>query len=362
MNSVPLIYDLTQEDLVDVLTGWGEPAYRARQICHALYCELLDDPLEMTALPLSLRTRLQQNMRFDPIKPTAEMESSDRSTRKTLFSLEGGQAIEVVLMRYARRFTVCISTQAGCGMGCVFCATGQMGLQRNLSSGEIIAQVLFYARQLKAEGRSLTNVVFMGMGEPFHNYEATMQAVDVLGDPTGFNFGARRITISTVGLVPMIQKFASERRQVNLAVSLHAATDDLRDQLVPINRKYPLETLIRACHNYVGLTGRRISLEWALISGINDGLDQARALVRLVEGLTCHVNVIPLNPTSGYSGNASAHSQTNDFARVLASAGIPCTIRTRRGIDIQAGCGQLAVKAGHPTRVSQASGGEARAV
>jgi 23S rRNA (adenine2503-C2)-methyltransferase len=362
MNSAPLIFDLTQQELATVLTGWGEPAYRARQIYHALYCELLDDPLEMTALPVSLRSRLQQNMRFNAIEPTAAMESSDGSTRKTLFALEGGQAIEVVLMRYARRRTACISTQAGCGMGCVFCATGQMGLQRNLSPGEIIAQVLFFARQLKAEGRGLTNVVVMGMGEPFHNYEATLRAVDTLGDPAGFNFGARRITISTVGLVPMIEKFAAERRQVNLAVSLHAATDDLRDQLVPINRRYPLMTLIQACHNYVGLTGRRVSLEWALIEGVNDGQDQARALVRLVEGLTCHVNVIPLNPTSGYGGNASAQPQINEFARVLASGGIACTIRTRRGIDIQAGCGQLAVKAGNSTRASRSSGGEARAV
>jgi 23S rRNA (adenine2503-C2)-methyltransferase len=299
-------------------------------------------------------------MRFDAIEPQAHMESSDRSTHKTLFSLDGGQAIEVVLMRYSRRSTVCISTQAGCGMGCVFCATGQMGLQRNLTSGEIIAQVLFYQRRLKSEGRTLTNIVIMGMGEPFHNYMATMKAVDTLGDPNGFNFGARRMTISTVGLVPMIERFGAERRQVNLAVSLHAATDELRDRLVPINRRYPLETLIRACHDYVEATGRRISLEWALISGVNDGPDQARALVKLVDGLTCHVNLIPLNPTSGYSGDAPARPQTNEFARLLASAGIPCTVRARRGIDIRAGCGQLAVKVGKatgaPAGVSRPSG------
>lgn len=362
MSDVPLIYDMTTEDLVMLLAEWGEPAYRARQIYHAVYHELVDDPSAMTALPLNLRSRLGDAVRFKAILPRTQVESADRSTRKTLFSLDRGDTIEVVLMRYARRYTACISTQVGCGMGCVFCATGQMGLRRNLSSGEIVAQVMYFARQLKSEGRQLTNVVVMGMGEPFHNYEATLRAVDRLGDPEGFNFGARRITISTVGLVPMIEKFAAERRQVNLAVSLHAATDELRNRLVPINRRYPLQTLIQACHKYVELTGRRISLEWALISGVNDDAQQAQALTRLVEGLTCHVNLIPLNPTSGFSGTAPAQLQANEFAHVLASAGIPCTIRTRRGIDIQAGCGQLAVEAGAPKIGSQPSGGEARAV
>jgi 23S rRNA (adenine2503-C2)-methyltransferase len=344
MSSVPLIYDFTQQDLAQILGSWGEPAYRARQLYHALYHELIDNPLEMTALPGGLRSRLLDNFRFEAIKPVSEMESSDHSTRKILFTLDGGQAIEVVLMRYARRITACISTQAGCGMGCVFCATGQMGLLRNLSPGEIVAQVLFYARLLKAEGKILTNVVIMGMGEPFHNYQATLKAVDTLGDPEGFNLGARRITISTVGLVPMIDRFAAEKRQVNLAVSLHAATNELRDRLVPINRRYPLELLLPACRNYVKLTGRRISFEWALISGVNDDPHQAGALVRLIQGLTCHVNVIPLNPTSGFDGEASDSSQADRFVKVLASAGIPCTLRTRRGIDIQAGCGQLAVE------------------
>jgi 23S rRNA (adenine2503-C2)-methyltransferase len=362
VNRAPLVYDLTSEDLASMMRAWGEPAYRARQIYHALYRELLDSPSDMTALPLSLRSRLQENLRFKAIEQTSEVESSDRRTRKTLFTLDGGQAIEVVLMRYARRFTACISTQAGCGMGCVFCATGQMGLLRNLSSGEIVAQVLFYARQLRAEGKDLTNVVLMGMGEPFHNYEATLRAIDTLGDPIGFNLGARRVTVSTVGLAPMIDRFAAEHRQVNLAVSLHAATNGLRDQLVPINRRYPLEALIHACHNYWDSTGRRISFEWALVSGVNDGADQAQALVELVRGLTCHVNLIPLNPTLGFIGQAATRPQADEFARVLASAGIPCTIRARRGIDIQAGCGQLAVQADSPRREGRSSGGEARTV
>jgi 23S rRNA (adenine2503-C2)-methyltransferase len=362
MMPEPLVYDLTAGELTALVGKWGEPAYRARQIYHGLYRELVDTPSAITALPRSLRTRLEGAVRFDAIVPQAQVESSDRGTRKVLFSLDGGQSIEVVLMRYARRYTACISTQAGCGMGCVFCATGQMGLKRNLSPGEIVSQVLYFARQLKAEGKQLTNVVVMGMGEPFHNYEATLRAVDTLVDPHGFSFGARRITISTVGLVPMIDRFAAERRQVNLAVSLHAATDELRDELVPINRRYPLKTLIQACRNYVELTGRRISLEWALISGVNDGVRQAQALTRLVEGLICHVNLIPLNPTSGFNGRAPAQLQADEFARVLAAGGIPCTIRTRRGIDIQAGCGQLAVEAGAGRIGGQTSGGVARPV
>lgn len=362
MNGGPLVFDLTMDELVAILHEWGEPAYRARQIFHALYRELLETPSAMTALPLGLRSRLEANLRFEAIQPRAAAESSDGSTRKELFGLDGGESIEAVLMRYPGRLTACISSQAGCGMGCVFCATGQMGFRRNLTSGEIVAQVLFFARQLKVEGQHLTNVVVMGMGEPFQNYEATLRAVDTLGDPEGFNFGARRITISTVGLVPMIHRFAAERRQVNLAVSLHAATDDLRNKIVPINRRYPLAALVEACRDYVEMTGRRVSLEWALISGLNDGVDQAQALVRLTEGLTCHVNLIPLNPTAGFEGQAPASSRANEFAGVLAKAGIPCTVRSRRGIDIQAGCGQLAVENELHAPKSRASGGKARAV
>ena len=186
-------------------------------------------------------------------------------------------------MRYSQRRSLCISTQAGCAMGCVFCATGQMGFRRNLSSGEIVEQVLFYARQLKEMGEQVTNVVIMGMGEPFHNYEATMQAIDRLNDPTGFNFGARRFTISTVGLVPAIRRFASEGRQVNLAISLHAADDELRSSLLPVNRKYPLAELLAACQEYVETTHRRITFEWALIQGVSDTLEQARKLAGLLQ-------------------------------------------------------------------------------
>ncbi|OGO70071.1 MAG: 23S rRNA (adenine(2503)-C(2))-methyltransferase [Chloroflexi bacterium RBG_19FT_COMBO_62_14] len=362
MNDSPLVYDLSPDDLAGILVEWGEPAYRARQVLHALYRELVDEPSAMTSLPLKLRTRMEKHLRFRALVPRTSTESSDKNTRKVLFSMASGHSIEAVLMRYARRYTACISTQAGCGMGCVFCATGQMGFQRNLTSGEIVAQVLFFARALSTEGQHLTNVVVMGMGEPFHNYEATMQAIDCLGDPEGFNFGARRVTVSTVGLIPMIERFAAELRQVNLAVSLHAATDELRDQLLPVNRRYPLAPLIEACGNYVRQTGRRVSFEWALIAGVNDGADQAQALVKLVKGLTCHVNLIPLNPTSGFTGTATSQVQANAFARILAEAGVTCTIRSRRGIEIDAGCGQLAVKGDVRGRAAVTSGGETRPV
>jgi 23S rRNA (adenine2503-C2)-methyltransferase len=261
--------------------------------------------------------------------------------------LPEGNAIEAVLMTYDVRRTLCISTQAGCAMGCVFCATGQMGFKRNLTSGEIVEQVLYYARLLKSEGEHVTNIVIMGMGEPFHNYQATMDAIDRLNDPQGFRLGERRFTISTVGLIPMIHKFADEKRQINLAISLHAANDDLRTSLLPINRKYPITELIAACRDYVNKTNRRITFEWALIQGINDTENDARALAKLLQGLICHVNVIPLNPTKNFSGKATTHDRALAFQAVLAQAGIPCTIRLRRGIDIAAGCGQLATNASH---------------
>jgi len=240
------------------------------------------------------------------------------------------------------RRTLCISTQAGCAMGCVFCATGQMGFKRHLSSGEIVAQVMYYARMLKEENQSVTNIVLMGMGEPFHNYDNTMAAIDRLNDAEGYNFGARRFTISTVGLVPMIRRFANEKRQVNLAISLHAADDESRVSMLPINKKYKIDEVLDASRYYVSQTGRRITFEWALIHGVNDTPEVARKLAARLRGLLCHVNAIPLNPTAGYHGKGTDRQRAAVFKVALEHAGIPCTIRMRRGIDIQAGCGQLA--------------------
>jgi len=348
-RELPLIYDLDLPDLERALQEWGEPAYRARQIWQGIYHNLWSQPDQFRVLPEKLRQRLGENFRFGNLIPATRLESSDGETHKTLFRLADQKAIEAVLMRYAQRRTLCISTQAGCAMGCVFCATGQMGFMRHLSSGEIVEQVLYFARQLQAEGEQVTNVVIMGMGEPFHNYEATLGAIDRLNDPHGFNFGARRFTISTVGLVPAIRRFGREHRQVNLAISLHAAEDELRASLLPINRKYPLADLMAACQEYVSMTNRRLSFEWALIQGVNDSVDQARKLAALLQifkkngSVLCHVNVIPLNPTRKYPGQPTTRQQAVAFQSVLEQNGIPCTIRIRRGIEIQAGCGQLAV-------------------
>lgn len=349
-SSSPLIYDFDLPALEQELLAWGEPAYRANQLWLGLYRSLWSTPQDFTTLSQSLRRRLDSRFSFGNLKPGVVMESSDGETLKTLFHLPDGHALEAVLMRYRRRRTLCVSTQAGCAMGCVFCATGQMGLRRNLSSGEIVEQVLYYARQLSKAGERVTNVVLMGMGEPFHNYDQTMAAIDRLHHPGGFNLGARRFTISTVGLVPAIHRFASQQSQVNLAISLHAIDDGLRSSLLPVNRKFPLDDLLAACQEYVEKTNRRITFEWALIRGLNDHPDQARALAERLQvfrrdGVSlCHVNVIPLNPTRQYEGKATTRKDALAFQAELERRGIPCTIRTRRGIDIQAGCGQLAVE------------------
>lgn len=341
----PSIYDLDQTQLRDLIADWGEPAYRGTQVWQGIYKQLWNSPANFTSLSKQLRQRLETEFSFSSMNPEIVMKSIDQNTVKTLFRLEDHKAIEAVLMHYNKRNTLCISSQAGCGMGCVFCATGQMGLKRNLTSGEIVEQVLYYARNLREQGDVVTNVVVMGMGEPFHNYDATIQALDRLNDNGGFNLGARRFTISTVGLVPAIRRFAAERHQYNLAVSLHAAEDELRSSLLPINKKYPLSELLDACRDYVDQTRRRITFEWALIQDVNDSPDQARILAGRVKGMLCHVNVIPLNPTPMFNGRGTSIQRAELFREELQRHGIPCTVRLRRGIEIQAGCGQLAVQA-----------------
>lgn len=340
----PLIYDLDFDQLKELVQSWGQPAYRAKQIWQGVYVQLWHSPQEFTSLPSSLRDRMTNELSFSGLVPAAILKSSDGQTVKTLFRLSDQRSIEAVLMRYEHRQTLCISSQAGCAMGCTFCATGQMGFKRHLSSGEIVEQVLYYARTLKEEGKSVTNVVLMGMGEPFHNYDNTMAAIDRLNHPDGLNLGARRFTISTVGLVPMILKFAAEKRQINLAISLHATDDSLRSSMMPVDKKYPIAELIQACHEYIETTGRRLTFEWALIQDVNDSPEQARALAQLLKGMICHVNVIPLNPTHKFSGTGSTRQRAEAFKSELEKAGIPCTVRIRRGIDIQAGCGQLATE------------------
>ena len=336
------LFDLNLKTLEDLLVSWGQPVYRARQLWHAVYVDLIKSFDEVTTFPKALRDRLSESLSFSHLHEIDQLASTDGETVKTLFELPDSRMIEAVLMHYDVRDTLCISSQSGCAMNCAFCATGQMGFGRNLTSGEIVEQVIHFARLLKTMGKRVTNVVVMGMGEPFHNYDAVMSAIDRLNDAGGMNLGARRFTISTVGLVPGIQRFAAENRQVNLAVSLHAANDALRSSMMPVDRKYPIHDLIEAVREYTELTGRRITFEWALIQGVNDREQDALELAELLKGMLCHVNVIPLNPTRNFEGKATTRERALAFKAVLESRGIPCTVRLRRGIDIQAGCGQLA--------------------
>jgi 23S rRNA (adenine2503-C2)-methyltransferase len=339
------LYDLDHPSLQSLLAEWGEPAYRARQLWEWLYVHLAISFDHMTNLPRSLRERLAAEATIGVPEVVATQVSSEGETRKDLLRLADGETIEAVLMQYERRRTACISTQVGCAIACAFCATGQMGFRRDLTSGEIVAQALHFARILQAKGERLTNVVLMGMGEPLINYETSLTAVRRLIHPQGFNLGQRHITLSTVGIVPGIERLADEGLQVTLAISLHAATDPLRDQLIPINKRYGLDALFEACTHYVERTGRRVSFEWALIEGVNDTPEQAQALAARLTGLPAHVNLIPLNPTQDYEGQPSSRVATADFTAVLERHRIPYTLRVRRGVDIQAGCGQLRQRA-----------------
>ena len=338
------LYDLNFEELENMIRALNEPSFRATQVWQGLYKKLWGDFEEFTNLPQSLRELLSQKYTIGVLGIEKELVSPDGNTQKILYRLGDGAAIETVLMAYDERDTVCISSQVGCAMGCEFCATGNMGFVRNLEPGEIVEQVVKAGIDLLAEGKSLSNVVFMGMGEPFHNYQAVMKAIQTLNDHRGFGMGMRRFTISTVGFIPGIKKFIKERSQVNLAISLHAADDKLRSTIVPINNKYPLPELMAACNEYLQVTKRRITVEWALIEGVNDSIDQANKLAKLLAGKLYHVNLIQLNPVEHYPGKPAEDEKARKFKKVITETGIPCTIRLRRGIDIQAGCGQLASK------------------
>jgi 23S rRNA (adenine2503-C2)-methyltransferase len=333
------LYELTEDELATLLKSWGEPNFRVKQLWDWLYEKRVSSFDEMTNLSKGLRERLKAEAKLGSLETVTEQASRD-GTVKRLYKLPDGQLIESVLMPYDDdRRTACISTQAGCAMGCVFCATGQMGFARHLTDDEIFEQAMYFARDLEAQGERLSNVVLMGMGEPFHNYDNSLAAVRRL--MTDLGIGARHITVSTVGLVPMIRRFADEGLQVKLAISLHAATDEERAALLPINKRWPLHEVIAACRYYVDQTGRRVTFEWALIQGENDTPEQAHALGKLLKGLLCHVNLIPLNPTKGFKGGPSAGPRIETFINTLAEYGVSATVRVRRGIDIDAGCGQL---------------------
>lgn len=337
----PNLYNMELEQIEALLANWDEPRYRAKQIWEWLYRHLVSDISEMTSLSKKLRERLAEETQIGVPKLLTSQESLDGETRKDLLELDDGEQVEVILMRYTDRRSACISTQVGCAVGCQFCATGQMGLKRNLKSGEIVAQALHLARDLHAQDQHLTNIVLMGMGEPLLNYDNTLAAIRRLLHPLGFGMGQRRITLSTAGIVPGIRRFTKEGLQVNLAVSLHAATDELRSELMPTNRRHRLDDLFAAIGDYIAQTNRRVTFEWTLIDGVNDTREQAEALAARVAGMLAHVNLIPLNSTEGYAGVPSAPERIEAFTELLDRRHIPYTLRLRRGIDIQAGCGQL---------------------
>jgi 23S rRNA (adenine2503-C2)-methyltransferase len=333
---VPGPYDLSRDQLATLLAG--EPAYRVGQVWDGLYRRTL--PItELTDLPLAMRHRLAAEPTLQPALTVAAHSVADGGqTIKWGWRLGDGAMIETVLMHYPDRSTVCVSTQAGCAMKCSFCATGQAGFSRHLTAGEIVEQVA--AAIAEARPRRVANVVFMGMGEPMANYGPMWAAVERLHGELGFS--ARHLTVSTVGLVPGIRRLAKESLPVNLAVSLHAANDRLRNQLVPINKRWPLAALVAACHEYRALKGRRLSFEWALIDGVNDRPADAGELAALVGPLGAHVNLIPLNPTPGYSTRGTRPAQVRAFRDLLVEQGVNATIRRNRGTDIDAACGQLA--------------------
>jgi len=344
-TTAPTRHDLTRSDLAQLLAG--QPRYRVDQVWQGLY-EHLADPQDLTVLPKALRADLEAALP-PALAQVAESVSDKGETVKWLWRLHDGAEIETVLMHYGRRSTVCISSQAGCAMGCGFCATGQAGFDRQLSTGEIVEQVVRASRRARADGRRLSNVVFMGMGEPLANYDATWQAVERMNGAMGLS--ARHLTVSTVGIVPGIRRLAAEQLPVNLAVSLHAADDALRDQLVPINRRYPLSTLMDACAGYLLAKGRRLSFEWALIDGVNDRDVDAELLIERSRSLplAAHVNLIPLNPTPGYSVLGTPMRRVREFRDRLQAGGVNATVRRTRGTEIDAACGQL--RADHQEQV-----------
>jgi len=333
--------DLTLAEAEAELTALGQPAYRARQLYEWVYRHLATSYEAMTPLPRSLLADLGVRLPLSTMRSLRELDADGGDTVKTLYQTADGQLVETVLMFYPDRTTVCVSCQVGCAVGCAFCATGLGGLTRNLTAGEMVTQVIDAARRARAAGRSLTNIVMMGMGEPLQNYAATMKMVEILHDPRGLNFGARRITISTSGVVPRIDALASEPYQVNLAVSLHAPNDALRERLVPLNARYPVATVLDACRRYIATTGRRVSFEYALMRGINDSDDIARDLARLLAGMLCHVNIIPLNPVDLLPYERPDPAGVERFAALVRAGGIPTTVRYSRGVEIAAACGQL---------------------
>jgi 23S rRNA (adenine2503-C2)-methyltransferase len=358
-------YDLPLEELRELLGSWGEPPFRARQVFDGLWRRAATYD-EMTDLPRALRERLDEELPAG-LEVLTERDADEGATRKGLLRLGEGHVVEAVLMAYPDRMTVCVSSQAGCAMGCGFCATGQMGLLNNLTLGEIASQVVWARRAARTARpgveKPLTNVVFMGMGEPMANYRHTRDAVRRLLDPVGMDLGARHVTVSTVGVVPGIRRLADDHPQVGLAVSLHAADDELRSELVPVNRLWPLAELEEAVAEWRERTHRRPSIEWTMMAGVNDDDRQARLLGPIARRMRAHVNLIPMNPTPHSDYRPSPPRRIRDFAALVHDAGVAVTVRDTRGREIDAACGQLhwdaATPSEHPVGDRELPGREA---
>ena len=333
------ILDLTIEQLAEWLKSLGQPSFRAKQIRRWLVQRRITTFEQMTDLPASLRKQLGEQFRFSPFEVVGHQIAKD-ATEKLLLRLHDGELVECVLMRDPDRRTVCISTQVGCAMGCVFCASGLLGVKRNLTPTEIIEQVLVLHRMMKDDER-ITNVVVMGIGEPLANYRSLMQSLTFLTDPDGFGLGARRITVSTVGLPDKIRELAQSGQQFNLAVSLHAPNDALRTEIVPVNKSIGIQDILDAADEYFEITGRRISYEYVLMAGINDRPEHAEELAFLLRGRNAHVNLIPMNGVNELIMTAPRDPDTQEFLDILEYQGITATVRKRKGADIDAACGQL---------------------
>lgn len=341
--------DLDQDERVSMLSELKLPKFRANQIARHYYDRLEADPLTMTDLPAQAREQVKEALFPELMTRVRVSEADNGETQKTLWRLHDGTLLESVLMRYPDRATLCISSQAGCGMACPFCATGQGGLDRNLSTAEIVEQVRRAAATMRREGGRLTNVVFMGMGEPLANYKRVLSAVRQITQPApeGFGISMRNVTVSTVGLAPAIRKLADENLSVTLALSLHTPDDELRDTLVPVNNRWSVEEVLDAARYYADQTGRRVSIEYALIRDVNDQEFRADMLGQKLHkalGSRVHVNLIPLNPTPGSKWDAAPLARQNEFVRRVRAQGVPCTVRDTRGQDIDAACGQLAAE------------------
>lgn len=349
MKEMHTLEGLTFSEMEQVLSDAGVNSVHARTLFNALHRKLhLGDLQGMDAIPPPVRRWLARGESLSRVAicPTDETASNDGFTRKYLLQLGDGAEVESVQMGFPGRFTACLSSQVGCAMGCVFCATGQMGFSRNLTTGEIVAQAHHVERELRRTnpGERLRNLVMMGMGEPLHNFDATMSALDILTDNRGLNIGPARVAISTVGYIPGILKLAQHPKRYSLAVSLHGASDEERGQLIPLNKRWPLAELMETCREYSAVKRARVFFAWTLIRGVNDSDDHARRLSALLSGMDAHVNLIPLNNTEGFEGEAPGEDRIRSFQKIIQDSGLPSTVRQRRGIDVNAGCGQLKAK------------------